>query len=263
MKEILKSPKPLVIAHRGDSRHFPENTSSSFRSAIEKGAQMIECDVQLSRDRVPMIIHDPSLDRTTNGTGKIGEETFDELLKLDCGSWFSESFHGETILSLQQMLERFSGQILLNLEIKKESVESEMKADGIEALVCNMVHDYGFQDRVLISSFHHVCLKRVKEHDDSLPVAPLLDTPKTFSELQMMYKDHDAFSIHMDEKHLERNLIQKMKESGIPLLCYTVNDLERKQELTEWGITGIISDDTTMLKKIVSYKILHEDLWEN
>ena len=62
-----------MIAHRGDSMHFPENTSSSFLSAIEKGAQMIECDVQLSRDRVPVIIHDPSLDRTTNGKGKIGE----------------------------------------------------------------------------------------------------------------------------------------------------------------------------------------------
>ena len=249
LNETLACSTPWVVAHRGDSRYFPENTMSSFRSAIEKGAQMLECDVQLSRDRVPVIIHDASLERTTSGRGKVCEWNFDELRQLDCGSWFSKKFVGEIILSLNKMLEAVSGQVLLNLEIKSESVESETRPDGIESLLCEMVHEHGLQRSVLVSSFHHLSLKRLTEHKYSLPVAPLLDRPATLAELQKLHQDHEAFSIHQDKRHIDQLLLQGLKESGIPVLCYTVNDPARMRELSEWGITGIISEDPELLRK--------------
>ena len=252
LHETLACPKPWVVAHRGDSRYFPENTISSFRSAIEKGAQMLECDIQLSRDRVPVAVHDGSLERTTSGRGKVCDWHFDELSKLDCGSWFSKQFMGETLLSLDQMLEVVSDQVLLNLEIKSQAAESETRADGVESLLCEMVHEHGLQETVLVSSFHHLSLKRVREHKHSLPVAPLLDRPATLAELQKLHQDHDAFSIHQDKRHIDQLLLQGLKESGIPVFCYTVNDPIRMKELSGWGITGIFSDDPELLRKEIS-----------
>ena len=108
LKGMLDSGSPWIVAHRGDSRFCPENTMSAFRSAMEKGAEMIECDIHLSRDRVPVVIHDSSLDRTTNGSGNIVERDFKELGQLDCGSWFSDQFSGETLPKLEQLLEEVS-----------------------------------------------------------------------------------------------------------------------------------------------------------
>ena len=118
---MLDSGSPWVVAHRGDSRFCPENTMSAFRSAMEKGAEMIECDIHLSRDRILVVIHDSSLDRTTNGSGNIVERDFKELSQLDCGNWFSDQFSGETLPKLEQLLEEASGKILLNLEIKSNT----------------------------------------------------------------------------------------------------------------------------------------------
>ena len=182
---MLDSGSSWVVAHRGDSRFCPENTMSAFRSAMEKGAEMIECDIHLSRDRIPVVIHDSSLDRTTNGSGNIVERDFKELSQLDCGSWFSDQFSGETLPKLEQLLEEVSGKILLNLEIKSKAVESEERTDGVESQVCEMVHAFGLEEQVLVSSFHHSCLNRVRKHKYSLPVAPLLERPASFAELKV------------------------------------------------------------------------------
>ena len=249
---MLDSGSPWVVAHRGDSRFCPENTMSAFRSAMEKGAEMIECDIHLSRDRVPVVIHDSSLDRTTNGSGNIVERDFKELSQLDCGSWFSDQFSGETLPKLEQLLEEASGKILLNLEIKSKAVESEERTDGVESQVCEMVHAFGLEEQVLVSSFHHPCLNRVRKHKYSLLVAPLLERPASFAELKKLNQTCDSFSIHTDEKHVDQQLLREMQESGIPLLCYTVNDPVRMKELSDWGLTGIISDDPGLLKKTIS-----------
>ena len=90
LTELLRHPCPWVVAHRGDSAHFPENSLSAFRSAISEGADLIELDLCLSRDRVPVVIHDGILERTTNGNGPVSEMDFSQLRQLDCGSWFSK-----------------------------------------------------------------------------------------------------------------------------------------------------------------------------
>ena len=177
--------------------------------------------------------------------------------QLDCGSWFSDQFSGETLPKLEQLLEEVSGKILLNLEIKSKAVESEERTDGVESQVCEMVHAFGLEEQVLVSSFHHPCLNRVRKHKYSLPVAPLLERPASFAELKNLNQTYDSFSIHTDEKHVDQQLLREMQESGIPLLCYTVNDPVRMKELSEGdspesSVMIRVAQENNFIKKIGS-----------
>lgn len=113
-----KTPKPLVVAHRGDLEHFPENTLSAFESAIDLGADAIELDVFLTKDGELVVVHDHILERTTNGTGYVGDLTLSELRRLDAGSWFGERFRGERIPTLGEVLELGNGRVRFELELR-------------------------------------------------------------------------------------------------------------------------------------------------
>src|SRR5437868_11167811 len=113
---------PIVFAHRGANRLTPENTMSAFRKAQELGATAFELDVQLSKDGIPVVIHDGSLERTTDGEGMVAEHTFEELCELDAGSWFGNEFIEEKIPSLEEVLQEFIPlDIYLNLELKTDA----------------------------------------------------------------------------------------------------------------------------------------------
>lgn len=125
MTHFLKCPSfawssPLIIAHRGDRVHAPENTLPAFELALQSGAAMLELDLTLSKDREIVIIHDETLDRTTNGKGKISDCTLSELKSLDAGSWFGEDFKGVQIPTLRDLFQAVGGQTLINLEIKRD-----------------------------------------------------------------------------------------------------------------------------------------------
>lgn len=111
-------PSPLVVAHRGDLEHYPENTLAAFESAITRGADVIELDVFLSKDHELVVHHDHTLERTTNGTGYVGDLTLSELKRLDAGSWFSERFTGECIPTLGEVLELGKGWVRFELELR-------------------------------------------------------------------------------------------------------------------------------------------------
>ncbi len=111
--------RPFLWAHRGASSVAPENTMSAFAAAVACGADGLELDIHLSRDGIPVVIHDETLDRTTDGQGQVGDKTWPQLQMLDAGSWFSTDFAGESIPALENVLESFGGQVRLNLEIKE------------------------------------------------------------------------------------------------------------------------------------------------
>ncbi len=110
IKTLENKNRPWVIAHRGYRAAFPENTISAFMAAIEVKADMIELDVCLTRDRVPVVIHDMTLDRTTNGTGLVSEYKLSELKEFDAGSWFSSKYKGESIPTLEETLDQIRGE---------------------------------------------------------------------------------------------------------------------------------------------------------
>ena len=145
----------IVVAHRGASWYAPENTMAAFDKAVELGCSDMEFDVQLSRDEVPVVIHDNVVDVTTDGGGAVAQMTLAELKTLDAGSWFSPQFSGQRIPTLEEVLQRYSGKICMHPEIKTNSPE-------LAAKVVEMLRTYGQDDRSVAISFHWQVLERIK-----------------------------------------------------------------------------------------------------
>ena len=124
-----------IIGHRGYPAKYPENTLAAFEAAIEAGAVMIELDVMLSRDRKVVVIHDATLDRTTNGKGSVADLTLAELKQLDAGSWFDAQFVGQQIPELSEVLDLVNGRAYVNIEIKSNAYEAHHPPDAIEKQV--------------------------------------------------------------------------------------------------------------------------------
>ncbi|HHW48137.1 MAG TPA: glycerophosphodiester phosphodiesterase, partial [Clostridiaceae bacterium] len=152
--------KPVVIAHRGAPKHAPENTIAAFRKALELGAEGIELDVHLSADGHLVVIHDEKVDRTSDGKGLVKEKTLEELKALDFGSWFSKEFKGETIPTLDEVLELLKSWTgIINIEIKGGSVFYP----NIEEKVVRKIEKLKIEEKIIISSFNHYSLVEIKK----------------------------------------------------------------------------------------------------
>ena len=127
--------RPLIAAHRGFSAQYPENTMASFEAAVQAGAHMIELDVTLSRDEEVVVIHDDTVDRTSDGSGPVRAFTLRELKQLDAGRWFQPRFSGEKIPALKEVLAAFKDRIWINIEIKPQDPLSNVPAGRIEEKV--------------------------------------------------------------------------------------------------------------------------------
>lgn len=162
----------VLIAHRGFSSKAPENTVAAFDLAVESGFTNIELDVQLTADDVPVVIHDSSVDRTTNGSGLVASMTYDQLAQLDAGSWFNARFKDENVPSLQLILERYAGQIHLHLELKSELHELTQK-------VASLLNSCGWLDNTQDAPFAipglTVTSKYPEQLEHSLKLLPTID----------------------------------------------------------------------------------------
>ena len=257
INKLEKINRPWVIAHRGYSGRYPENTASAFEAAIRTGADMIELDVCLTKDRIPVVIHDQTLDRTTEGHGLVSEFTLLELKMLDAGSWFSPEFKGESIPTLEEVFFQIREKISVNIEIKPESYESTGPADAIEKQICIMVEKFGMNESVLISSFEHSFFPRIKlwhskdNNQTSLRIAPLKEKGVFEENVLKLCKSTEAYSLHLDEKFLTPSLIKILKASSFRTIAYTINDEKRIEQLVKWGVTGIITDEPELMWKVL------------
>ncbi|HAJ89723.1 MAG TPA: glycerophosphoryl diester phosphodiesterase, partial [Rhodospirillaceae bacterium] len=152
---------PTIIGHRGAKAYAPENTLESIHTAADMGCKWVELDVKLTKDMVPIIMHDDDLDRTTNGHGPVAEITYADLCNLEAGSWFSESFSGIKIPPLEEAIEVILARDLgVNLEIKPCPGREK---DTAEAMLDQLSQYWDDRDRLLISSFSHVSLETAAE----------------------------------------------------------------------------------------------------
>src|SRR5882672_9051969 len=165
--------RPLRVAHRGASARAPENTLAAFAEAVRLGANAIELDVHLTADGVPVVIHDGTVDRTTNGRGDVGRMTLKDLRRLDAGAWFSSRFRGERIPTLEEALEWARGRCGLNLEIKGPSGRRRTGAAGaggaaglpqVALAVARALRRTGFREPVIVSSFSPQALRAARAH---------------------------------------------------------------------------------------------------
>lgn len=238
---------PILIAHRGDKSHCPENTLVSFAAALDDGAEMIELDIALSRDRRMVVIHDDSLDRTTNGSGLVADLSLSELKALDAGSWFDPRFAGERIPTLAEVLEMVRQRALVNIEIKKSAFEPSAPEDAIENQLLELVAGMNLENHVLISSFETRFLQRIARANPELALAAISLEPgdeKTVMELTQLgcYSWHGWYEIMTAEQ------VAMIHAAGCRVFSFTVNEPDLFARLSRMGVDGVFTDDCTLLR---------------
>ncbi len=235
-------PLPWIVAHRGYRKKYPENTPAAFQAALDAGAPMIELDVWLTRDRKTVVIHDPTLERTTNGRGPVNEHTLEQLQRLDAGSWFHSDFADQKLPGLPETVDQINGRARLNIEIKSGAHEPHDPPDAIERQVVDLVREKNFQDRTLLSSFSVPVLERLASMEDSPPIA-LISMDRADKETVKLCRRLKVFSWHPYYKVLTREQVEMMHAAGIKVLPFTVNKPRHYRRMLAMAVDGVITDD--------------------
>jgi glycerophosphoryl diester phosphodiesterase len=246
-KELSDIRRPLLIGHRGYPARYPENTLAAFTGAMGAGCDMIELDVTLSRDRRVVVIHDDTLDRTTNGKGPVLEQTFEEIKRLDAGSWFAPRFSAERIPELSEVMELTAGRCMLNIEIKESAFEADYPVDAVEHQVVKLVKTSGAMDRVIISSFDQRILERIAAMDAPPAVAYISDhgADKGVMEMLLAMK---AFSWHPRFTVLTRDQVDMLHAAGLKVFPWTINTRAEAEKVLALGVDGLICNELRVLR---------------
>ena len=238
----------LVIAHRGFSGGAPENTLAAFKKAMDLGVDMIEFDVLLSEDGQVVVIHDDTLNRTTNGKGKVANYTLNELKQLDGGSWFGKEFSGEKIPTLQEVLELTRGQVLLNIELKKGDLGRYTMMDLADRSL-KEVENAGILNQVVFGSFDSSAIERIREKNPRIPVALIHD--KSWSSPQEATGGRPIPVLSCRGTVLTQTNISKARQQGVIIFVWTLNTEEHMEHFLNMGVDGIITDHPERLIKIL------------
>jgi glycerophosphoryl diester phosphodiesterase len=239
---------PIVFAHRGDCAHAPENTLAAFKMAADKGATAIELDVNLSSDKQVIVIHDASVDRTTNGNGNVRSLPLAALRDLDAGAWFNEQFRGEHIPTLEEVFATLGKRIFINVELK----DFVAPGDDLVPNVVELVKKFGLQETVMFSSFYQrnllIAKRLLPEVSCGLLALPgFLGWPaRTFGYRR---KEYQAF--HPNSKNVTLGLVNRAHAAGKRVHVYTVNDVEELKRLVGIGVDGIFTDDPAQALKVL------------
>ncbi len=252
MRPIGPSGDPHVIAHRGFSGVAPENTLAAFRRAIAVGADMFELDVLLSKDGHVVVIHDETVDRTTDGTGKVSDLTLDELTALDAGSWFAPEFEDERIPTLAHALRLAKDQILVNIEIKTEAVTDELRG-GIVEKTLEVVNALTMKDSVVISSFDPRALAQMRALDSDIRTATLYSERMhgTAGPGEAM-KAVGSNGFNSSHSQVEASMVEECHRLGRPIAVYTVNEEADMHRVIELGVDAIFTDRPDRLIELLS-----------
>ena len=234
---------PRVIGHRGAAGHAPENTLASIAKAAALGVTWVEVDVMLSGDGEPVLIHDETLERTTDGKGRVSETPLAELRTLDAGSWFgpasAPTFAGERIPTLAEAVNLVAELGLgINIEIKPTK--------GFEAATGRAVGAFAARDwppgllTPILSSFSADALAAAHEAAPGMPLALLVG--RVPSDWQQRLEDLGGTLLHCAERHLTAGTARAILDTGHHLLTYTVNEKARAEVLYSWGVEAVFSD---------------------
>lgn len=240
--------KTLNIAHRGAVRQAPENTMAAFSKALEIGVDGLEFDVQLSRDGIPVVIHDEMLERTTGSAGLVKDYTLSELQSLDAGGWFDPQFKGASIPTLEEVLDQFKGsKLLFNIELKSGII----LYPGLEEAVLKMIADRKLEERTVVSSFNHYSLVTCRQLNPHIRTGLLyvagLYEPWHYARTLGCYSVHPLFyNLQMPD------LVRGFKEHNLPIFTWTVNEEKYMKMMVMAEIEAIITDVPELLKDVLA-----------
>lgn len=233
-------PRPIIFAHRGDLAHAPENTLPSFQQALQKGADGVELDAKLTADGHVIVIHDPTLDRTTDGKGRVAVSTLEVIRKLDAGTWFNEKFAGTKVPLLEEVFETVGRDKMINIELTNYA----SPRDGLVLKVSELIKRHNNQSQILFSSFFPSNLKIAAQ---TLPAVPrgLLAMPGLVGlwarSFGFMFGDYQALHPHIS--NASREQVQRAHRLKRRVHVWTANTPEEIVRLKEWGVDGIFTDD--------------------
>jgi len=231
----------LNIAHRGASGEFPENTLRAFSAAIDAGAQMCELDVQLTCDGAAVVIHDDSVDRTTDGRGAVASMSLEQIRRLDAGRRFGARFAGERVPTLAEVIELTRGKCALNVELKGAAVEAE---------VCRLLQAYDVVGDTIVSSFDWNALAAARKIDPALPLGVLTDR-RGDAMLQAAAR-LNAVSVHPRYDLVSAALVEKAHREGFKVLVWTIDNVARMRRMIRLGVDGIMTNYPARLAALMA-----------
>jgi glycerophosphoryl diester phosphodiesterase len=232
----------FIAAHRGDRAHYPENTLPALKSVLDSDFDFVETDIQLTADGVPVLFHDETVQRTTNGTGLLADKTLAEVKALDAGSWYSREFVFLQVPTLNEFLELFAdSKKKAMLELKGVWTPEQVR------VVTDMVFAFGVQNRVIFQGFDYETLKSLEK---AAPLFPrvliqryLPDDPVALA------NEYGVIAILTSLGSLEKHpdAVAQMHEAGLGLILYTLNKKGKWSDALALGVDGIITDKPSSL----------------
>jgi glycerophosphoryl diester phosphodiesterase len=244
--EGARTGKKVSVGHRGAAGHAPENTIVSFETALRQGAEVVELDVRRSRDGELVVIHDATVDRTTDGRGKVAEMTLGELRALDAGARHGGAFGGTRIPTLRETLEWASGRTELAVEIKGDPHPQ----DGVVEQVVRLVAEHGMVDRVIVISFYHPALRRVRELEPALATGMLYNG--YLADTVAAARAAGADCVRPGWRDWNEALVAAVHAAGLVAGAWTVDDEAAMRQVLAMGIDSITTNYPDRLRRVLA-----------
>lgn len=235
----------MITAHRGASHGAPENTMSAVELAIAEQADYVEIDVRLTADGVPVLMHDRALFRTTGVVNEIDNVTYEELSSYDVGGRYAEGYKGETIPSLQEILEAYGGKIRFNIELKDDGNKE------LAETVVGLINVYGLEERCVVTSASYELLEWVKKSDAKIRTGYILSL--VYGEV-FGYEAADFFSVKSDS--VTEQMVKSAHAKGKEIHVWTVNKAYEIKRVQKLGVDNIITDKPAYVREILQEKIM-------
>ncbi len=240
------SHRPPVYAHRGANHGAPENTLAAFCLAQQQGADGIEMDVKLTADGEVVVMHDQTVDRTTDGHGALRNFRLAELRRLDAGGWFNREFHGERVPTLAEIFETLKGGILYDIELTNYSTPLDDLPEKVQALI----QKFGLADNVMVSSFFPNNISRFSRLAPTIPGGLMalggLAGALSRSFVGRWFAPRAVIPVYLD---VTQSYLQHQHALGRRVIPWTVNQPPDVRRLVEWGVDGLITDVPDVVRK--------------
>jgi glycerophosphoryl diester phosphodiesterase len=234
----------LIYAHRGASDIRPENTLPAFAAAVAQGANGIECDVQLTRDGHAVIIHDYTLNRTTNGHGKVADHTLKQIKSLSAGAWFSPRYKNVRVPTLDEVLKKVKKtDLMLNVEMKNFPILQQ----GLEEKVAELIAKYNLYEQTIVSSFIPASLAKLKKINRKIQTALLY-----FGRLEkpwLLARELNAQFVHPPPEQVSEEYVDIMQKKGIFVCPYRVDEKETIAKMITCGVNGVITTKPALVAR--------------
>lgn len=246
-----------IVAHRGASYYAPEHTAAAFDLAVEMGADFIELDIQMSKDGQLIVIHDSTVDRTTDGQGRIQDMTLAQLKKLDAGSWFNPRFINEKILTLKEVIKQYGEKVKFLVEIKDPSLNVGIENRLIQFFNTSLSNGYSI-DSFIVQSFDYTILQRLKKAIPSLTTGLLVNFQTQITKKRLSEWSNVVNYINPHYLTVNQDIVNLVHHAKLKIMPWVVNNKEIALYLNDYQIDGIITNKPNLLATISSDPSLFE-----